>query len=170
MTPVLFLEPKRLYNGLFDGDPHKPAVTWANHELGEVPEGHYTIDFETARQISEGNDLTILCYGTMVWVAEAAVKATGVSADILDLRSLLPLDLDAIVKSVNKTGRCLVLHEATRTSGFGAELIAEIQQHCFYGPRSAPSCASPAGIPLIRMRSNGNISRALNVLPEPLMP
>ena len=130
--PVLFLEPKRLYNGLFDGDPHKPAVTWANHELGEVPEGHYTIDFETARQISEGTDLTILCYGTMVWVAEAAVKATGVSADILDLRSLLPLDLDAIVKSVNKTGRCLVLHEATRTSGFGAELIAEIQQHCFY--------------------------------------
>ena len=130
--PVLFLEPKRLYNGLFDGDPHKPAVTWANHELGEVPEGHYTIDFETARQISEGSDLTILCYGTMVWVAEAAVKATGVSADILDLRSLLPLDLDAIVKSVNKTGRCLVLHEATRTSGFGAELIAEIQQHCFY--------------------------------------
>ncbi len=130
--PVLFLEPKRLYNGLFDGDPHKPAVTWANHELGEVPEGHYTIDFETARQISEGSDLTILCYGTMVWVAEAAMKATGVSADILDLRSLLPLDLDAIVKSVNKTGRCLVLHEATRTSGFGAELIAEIQQHCFY--------------------------------------
>jgi 2-oxoisovalerate dehydrogenase E1 component beta subunit len=130
--PVLFLEPKRLYNGPFDGDPHKPSVSWAKHELGEVPEGHYTIDFEKARLHHEGSDLTILCYGTMVWVAEAAVRDTGVNADILDLRSLLPLDLDAIVKSVNKTGRCLVLHEATRTSGFGAELIAEVQQHCFY--------------------------------------
>ncbi|NNC38441.1 MAG: alpha-ketoacid dehydrogenase subunit beta [Hyphomonadaceae bacterium] len=130
--PVLFLEPKRLYNGPFDGDPHKPAVSWAKHDLGEVPEGHYTIDFEKARLFQEGSDLTILSYGTMVWVAEAAAAATGVSADILDLRSLLPLDLDAIVKSVKKTGRCLVLHEATRTSGFGAELIAEVQEHCFY--------------------------------------
>ncbi len=130
--PVLFLEPKRLYNGPFDGDPHKPAVSWAGHEFGEVPQGHYTIDFEKARIISKGTDLTILCYGTMVWVARAAAKAAGVQADILDLRSLMPLDLDAIVSSVNKTGRCIVLHEATRTSGFGAELIAEIQQHCFY--------------------------------------
>lgn len=130
--PVLFLEPKRLYNGPFDGDPNKPAVSWAGHELGEVPEGHYTVDFEKARVLTQGDDLTILCYGTMVWVAEASAKAAGVNADILDLRSLMPLDLDAIVKSVNKTGRCLVLHEATRTSGFGAELIAEVQQHCFY--------------------------------------
>ena len=130
--PVLFLEPKRLYNGLFDGDHDKPAVSWAGHELGEVPEGHYTVDFESARQIEQGNDLTILAYGTMVWVAQTSAKAAGVDADILDLRSLMPLDLDSIVTSVTKTGRCLVLHEATRTSGFGAELIAEIQQHCFY--------------------------------------
>ncbi|HHL43086.1 MAG TPA: alpha-ketoacid dehydrogenase subunit beta [Hellea balneolensis] len=130
--PVLFLEPKRLYNGPFDGDPHKPAISWAGHELGEVPDGHYTVDFEQARLMREGSELTILCYGTMVWVAMSAVKATGVDADILDLRSLLPLDLESIIKSVNKTGRVLVLHEATRTSGFGAELIAEIQQHCFY--------------------------------------
>lgn len=130
--PVLFLEPKRLYNGPFSGDPHMPARNWSKHELGLVPEGHYTIDFEKARTHREGANLTILCYGTMVWVAEAAVEATGVDAEILDLRSLLPLDLDAIVKSVNKTGRCLILHEATRTSGFGAELIAEVQQHCFY--------------------------------------
>ncbi|MBL4869856.1 MAG: alpha-ketoacid dehydrogenase subunit beta [Robiginitomaculum sp.] len=130
--PVLFLEPKRLYNGLFDGDPNKPAISWAGHELGEVPEGHYTVDFEKARMIEHGDELTIIAYGTMVWVAQAAAKAAGVNADILDLRSLMPLDLDAITKSVKKTGRCLVLHEATRTSGFGAELIAEIQQHCFY--------------------------------------
>ena len=130
--PVVFFEPKRLYNGPFSGDPHSPAKNWGGHELGLVPEGHYTIDFEKARIHRAGNDLTILCYGTMVWVAEAAVEATGIDAEILDLRSLSPLDLDAIVKSVTKTGRCLILHEATRTSGFGAELIAEVQQHCFY--------------------------------------
>ena len=130
--PVLFLEPKRLYNGPFYGDPHTPAVNWSGHELGEVPEGHYRIEFEKARAIADGADLTILTYGTMVWVAEAAVKDLGVSADILDLRSLLPLDLDAITESVKKTGRCVIIHEATRTSGFGAELMSVVQEHCFY--------------------------------------
>jgi len=130
--PVLFLEPKRLYNGPFDGDPHKPAVSWAKHELGEVPEGHYTVPFESARKISSGDDLTILAYGTMVWVAEASAKLMGVEADILDLRSLMPLDTDAIEESVKRTGRCLILHEATRTSGFGAELSAQVAEMCFY--------------------------------------
>jgi len=68
----------------------------------------------------------------MVWVAEAAVAATGIDAEVIDLRSLMPLDLETIVQSVKKTGRVMVLHEATRTSGFGAELMAEIQEHCFY--------------------------------------
>jgi len=130
--PVLFLEPKRLYNGPFYGDPHTPAVSWAGHELGEVPDGHYRVEMETARKLSEGDDLTILAYGTMVWVAQAAAAEMGVSADILDLRSLLPLDLNAISESVKKTGRCLILHEATRTSGFGAELMALVQESCFY--------------------------------------
>ena len=130
--PVVFFEPKRLYNGPFDGDHNKPVDSWAGHELGEVPEGHYTIDFEKARMHAQGSELTILCYGTMVWVAEAAARACGISADIVDLRSLLPLDLDAIVKSVKKTGHCLILHEATRTSGFGAELMAQVQENCFY--------------------------------------
>lgn len=130
--PVLFLEPKRLYNGPFDGDPHKPALNWKKHELGDVPAGHYTVPFEKARHISEGEDVTILAYGTMVWVAEAVVKDLGISADILDLRSLLPLDMNAIEASVKKTGRCVILHEATRTSGFGAELSARVQEACFY--------------------------------------
>jgi 2-oxoisovalerate dehydrogenase E1 component beta subunit len=130
--PVLFLEPKRLYNGPFDGDPHKPALNWKKHELGDVPAGHYTVPFEKARYISEGEDVTILAYGTMVWVAEAVVKDMGISADILDLRSLLPLDMNAIEASVKKTGRCVILHEATRTSGFGAELAARVQEACFY--------------------------------------
>ncbi|NNE57547.1 MAG: alpha-ketoacid dehydrogenase subunit beta [Hellea sp.] len=130
--PVLFLEPKRLYNGPFYGDPHTPAVNWSGHELGEVPEGHYRVEFEQARKISDGDDLTILAYGTMVWVAQSAASEMGVSADILDLRSLLPLDIDAITESVKKTGRCVILHEATKTSGFGAELMAQVQEHCFY--------------------------------------
>ncbi len=130
--PVLFLEPKRLYNGPFDGDPHKPAVSWAKHELGQVPEGHYTVPFEKVRHFSEGDDLTILAYGTMVWVAENAAREAGVKADILDIRSLLPLDIDSISASVKKTGRCLILHEATRTSGFGAELSAQVAEHCFF--------------------------------------
>jgi 2-oxoisovalerate dehydrogenase E1 component beta subunit len=68
----------------------------------------------------------------MVYVAEAAAEETGIDAEIIDLRTLLPLDLDAIVASVKKTGRCVVVHEATLTSGFGAELAALVQQHCFY--------------------------------------
>ncbi len=130
--PVLFLEPKRLYNGPFDGEPHKASVSWAGHALGDVPSGEYRIPLGKARVLREGETLTILAYGTMVWVAQAAVEATGVDAEIIDLRSLLPLDLETIVASVKKTGRAMILHEATRTSGFGAELIAEIQEHCFY--------------------------------------
>jgi len=76
--------------------------------------------------------LTILSYGTMVWVADAAARQAGVSADVLDLRSLLPLDIETIAESVKKTGRCIIVHEATKTSGFGAELMAQVQEHCFY--------------------------------------
>ena len=74
----------------------------------------------------------MLAYGTMVWVAEAAVRETGVDGEIIDLRSLWPLDLDTIVASVKKTGRCVIVHEATRSSGFGAELAALVQEHCFF--------------------------------------
>jgi len=74
----------------------------------------------------------VLTYGTMVHVALAAAEEAGVDAEVIDLRSLLPLDLDTIVDSVKKTGRCVVAHEATRTSGFGAELAALVQEHCFY--------------------------------------
>ena len=76
--------------------------------------------------------MTVLAYGTMVYVAQAAAEETGIDAEIIDLRTLLPLDLDTIVASVKKTGRCVVVHEATLTSGFGAELAALVQEHCFY--------------------------------------
>jgi 2-oxoisovalerate dehydrogenase E1 component beta subunit len=80
----------------------------------------------------EGSELTVLAYGTMVHVALAAVEAQGLDAEVIDLRTLVPLDLPAIARSVEKTGRCLVAHEAPRTSGFGAELVSLVQERCFY--------------------------------------
>ncbi|MBW8636935.1 alpha-ketoacid dehydrogenase subunit beta [Hoeflea sp. WL0058] len=130
--PVVFLEPKRLYNGPFDGHPDRPAQSWAGHPQGDVPEDHYTVPIGKARLVRDGFDATIVTYGTMCFVAEAAVSETGIDAEIIDLRTLLPLDIDTIANSVRKTGRCMILHEATRTSGFGAELSAQIQEECFY--------------------------------------
>ncbi len=130
--PVIFLEPKRIYNGPFDGHHDRPVVPWSRHALGETPDGHYTVSLGEAAVRREGMDVTVLAYGTMVHVAEAAAAETGIDAEIIDLRTLVPLDIDAIERSVRKTGRCVVLHEATRTSGFGAELSAQVQERCFH--------------------------------------
>jgi len=130
--PVIFLEPKRLYNGPFDGHHDRPVTPWSKHSLGEVPEGHFSVPLGKASIRRKGESLTVLAYGTMVYVAEAAANETGIDAEIIDLRTLLPLDLEAIVASVTKTGRCVIVHEATLTSGFGAELAALVQEHCFY--------------------------------------
>jgi len=130
--PVLFLEPKRLYNGPFDGHHERPIVPWSKHPLSEVPDGHYTIPLGSARIHRPGNQLTVITYGTMVHVAAAAADETGIDAEIIDLRTLVPLDLDTIVASVTKTGRCVVAHEATMTSGFGAELCAILQETLFF--------------------------------------
>ncbi|NOG71423.1 alpha-ketoacid dehydrogenase subunit beta [Roseicella sp. DB1501] len=130
--PVIFLEPKRVYNGPFNGHHDQPIVPWARHPLGETPDGHYAIPLGQAAVRREGAAVTVLAYGTMVHVAEAAAEETGVDAEIIDLRSLVPLDVETIVRSVMKTGRCVILHEATRTSGFGAELSAQVQERCFH--------------------------------------
>ncbi|MFL5252573.1 MAG: alpha-ketoacid dehydrogenase subunit beta [Rhodopila sp.] len=130
--PVIFLEPKRLYNGPFNGHPDQPIVPWSRHPLSETPDGHYAIPLGTASVRREGAVVTVIAYGTMVHVAEAAVDEAGIDAEIIDLRTLVPLDTDAIERSVAKTGRCVILHEATRTSGFGAELSAQVQERCFH--------------------------------------
>ena len=130
--PVVFFEPKRIYNGPFDGDPEKPAVSWASHPKGEVPDGYYTVPLAEAEIVQTGEELTIITYGTLVHVAQAAAEAVGVDAEIIDIRSISPLDVDALVTSVNKTGRCIIAHEATRFGGFGAELAARVQKDCFY--------------------------------------
>jgi 2-oxoisovalerate dehydrogenase E1 component beta subunit len=130
--PVIFLEPKRIYNGPFDGHHDRPVLPWSKHPLSEVPDGHYKVPLGEAVVARAGSDLTVLTYGTMVHVALAAAEETGIDAEVIDLRTLMPLDIQAIVKSVEKTGRCLIAHEATLTSGFGAELSALVQEHCFY--------------------------------------
>jgi 2-oxoisovalerate dehydrogenase E1 component beta subunit len=130
--PVVFFEPKRLYNGPFDGEPDKPAVPWSTHAKGDVPADHYTVPIGKAEIVRAGADVTLLVYGTMVHVAEAAVRLAGVDAEIIDLRTLVPLDVDTIRESVCRTGRCVVAHEATRFGGFGAELMATVQEECFW--------------------------------------
>ncbi len=130
--PVVFFEPKRIYNGPFDGDPEKPAVPWTKHPKGEVPERYYTVPLDTAEIVQTGEELTIVTYGTLVHVAQAAARLTGVDAEVVDVRTISPLDADTITESVKKTGRCLVAHEATRFNGYGAELSATIQEECFY--------------------------------------
>src|SRR6201997_2730161 len=130
--PVVFFEPKRIYNGPFDGDPHKPAVPWSAHPRGEVPDGHYAVPIGRAEVVREGSQVTVIAYGTMVHVAEAAVRATGIDAEIIDVRTMSPLDTDTLCTSVCKTGRCVVVHEATGFGGYGGELGAKVQEKGFW--------------------------------------
>jgi 2-oxoisovalerate dehydrogenase E1 component beta subunit len=129
--PIIFFEPKRLYRGAFEGDPeHVPP--WRDQPQAEVPAGYYRTPLAQAAVLRPGADVTVVTWGTMVHVAAAAIQETGVDAELIDVRTLVPLDLATIVASVEKTGRCIVVHEAPRTCGFGAEVVALVQQHCFY--------------------------------------
>jgi len=85
-----------------------------------------------AQIVRPGGEVTLLVYGTMVHVAMAAVNLAGVDAEIIDLRTLSPLDVETIAASVGRTGRCVIAHEATRFGGFGAELMASVQEECFW--------------------------------------
>lgn len=117
--PVLFFEPKRIYRSMKQ----------------EVPEEEYEIPLGQAELAKEGKDLTLIGWGAQnVENLKAAyeLKEQGVDVEVLNLRTLNPLDLDAIVASVEKTGRVVIAHEAPKTQGFGAELSAIIQEHCFY--------------------------------------
>lgn len=130
--PVIFLEPKRIYNGPFDGHHDKPVQPWSKHPASDVPAGHYTVPLGKAAVVREGNDMTVLAYGTMVHVSLAAAEDAGIDAEVIDLRTIVPVDVDTIVASVKKTGRCVIVHEATRTGGFAGELCALVQESCFY--------------------------------------
>jgi pyruvate dehydrogenase E1 component beta subunit len=116
--PVLFLEPKRVYRAA----------------KGEVPEGDFVLPLGQAAVTRAGTQVTLIAWGAMWHEADRAAReaeAEGLDVEVLDLRSLQPLDLDAIVASVTKTGRAVVVHEAPLTCGFGAELVALVQERCF---------------------------------------
>lgn len=130
--PVIFLEPKRLYNGPFNGHHDQPVRNWSGDARAEVPEGHYIVPLGKAAIAREGDAVTVLAYGTMVHVTLTAIEESGIDAELIDLRSIVPLDIETIVDSVRKTGRCVIIHEASRYSGFGAELSALVQERCFY--------------------------------------
>jgi 2-oxoisovalerate dehydrogenase E1 component beta subunit len=130
--PVIFLEPKRIYNGPFSGHHDQPVQPWSKFRESDVPDGHYVVPLGKAAVVREGKDITLVAYGTMVHVAKAAAEESGIDAEVVDIRTIVPLDIDTIAASVKKTGRCLILHEATRTSGFGAEIAAQVQETCFY--------------------------------------
>ncbi|EGX99649.1 2-oxoisovalerate dehydrogenase subunit beta [Nitrospirillum viridazoti Y2] len=134
--PVIFLEPKRIYNGPFDGHHDRALKTWAESPGSDVPEGHYTVPLGKAAVVREGREATVLAYGTMVHVAKSGIEESGVDAELIDLRSIVPLDIDTIVASVRKTGRCIILHEASRFGGFGGELSSLVQERCFYHLKS----------------------------------
>jgi len=111
---------------------------WSIHR--EVPEGDYRVPLGRAQVAREGGDVTLATYGGAVHVALAAAEvlaAEGVSLEVVDLRSLVPLDMATVLASVRKTGRFVALHDATRFCGFGAELAAQVAEACF-GELKAP--------------------------------
>jgi 2-oxoisovalerate dehydrogenase E1 component beta subunit len=130
--PVIFFEPKRLYNGPFDGDPNRPAIGWNSHPKGDVPDGHYRVPIGAAEIVRPGKQITVVTYGTMVHVCIAAAESLGIDAEVIDIRTIVPLDEETITNSVKKTGRCVVAHEATRFAGFGAEILSVVQEECFW--------------------------------------
>ncbi|MCO4760599.1 MAG: alpha-ketoacid dehydrogenase subunit beta [Myxococcales bacterium] len=130
--PVMVLEPKRIYRGPDHGK------NWGSHPKGEVPEAHFTVPIgkaAIARELTgEGTPVTIITYGAMVHTcgkaAEEAAKE-GIDVELVDLRSLQPYDLDAIVASASKTGRVVIANEAPRMCGYAAEMSAVVTEHCF---------------------------------------
>lgn len=113
--PVIFFEPKRIYRAFRE----------------EVPEEPYTVPIGEAKVIEEGSDVTVISWGASVVQCINALDQIEASVELIDLRTLYPLDVEAIRASVSKTGRCVVVHEAPRTAGLGAEIATLVQEHCF---------------------------------------
>jgi pyruvate dehydrogenase E1 component beta subunit len=116
--PVVFLEPKRIYRAV----------------KAEVPDGDYTVPIGTSRVVQQGEDLTLVAWGAMIPACletMEALTAEGVDAELIDVRTLVPFDVETVVESVKKTGRLVVVHEAPKTCGFGAEIVALINEKAF---------------------------------------
>ena len=117
-NPVIFFEPKKIYRA----------------SVGEVPDEDYQLPLGKAEVVREGSDITLLAWGAQMEAIEKAAdlaEKDGISCELIDLRTLLPWDRDSVANSVKKTGRLIINHEAPKTSGFGAEIAASIQETCF---------------------------------------
>ena len=113
--PVIFFEPKRLYRAFRE----------------EVPEDEYLVPIGTARVVRRGDDVTVVSWGAPVIQCMQAIEASAASIELIDLRTISPIDLETIAASVRKTGRCVVVHEAPKTCGLGAEIAASVMERCF---------------------------------------
>ncbi len=117
--PVIFFEPKKVYRA----------------SRGDVPEGEYTVPLGQAAVVREGNACTVISYGAMLHTAVEAAdrlrEEEGLDVDVIDLRTLVPIDVETVVESVEKTGRCVVVVEAPKTCSYASEVVTLVQEHCF---------------------------------------
>ncbi|MHC4901991.1 MAG: alpha-ketoacid dehydrogenase subunit beta, partial [Planctomycetota bacterium] len=113
--PVIFFEPKRIYRAFRE----------------EVPEDEYTIPIGKSRVVAEGDEITMVSWGAPVIQCMNAIEESGRSIELIDLRTISPLDMEPIVASVKKTGRVVIVHEAPKTCGLGAEIASRIMERCF---------------------------------------
>jgi len=131
--PIVFMEPKKIYRAFKQ----------------EVPDEPYAIPLSQASKVREGDDLTLVCWGAMRAVCEQAIDSLEgkYSVDLIDLRTLWPMDIDTYINSIKKTGRVLIVHEAPRTLGFGAELIALANEKAFLSLKAPPIRVTGYDIP-----------------------
>jgi 2-oxoisovalerate dehydrogenase E1 component beta subunit len=151
--PVLFFEPKRIYRAA----------------RGEVPEGDFTVPLGEARLAREGQHVSVVTWGAMVYEAlDAAQKAAaeGVECDVIDLRTLWPLDIESIVKSVKKTGRLVVVHEAPKSCGLGSEIVALVNEKCFLHLEAPPVRVTGFDTPFPYTLENEYLPLSHRILPS----
>ena len=149
--PVMFFEPKRVYRAA----------------RGDVPEEDYEVPLGVARVLKEGDDVTLVAWGAMLHEAQEAAEqaaAEGIACDLLDLRTLLPLDITRLEASVKKTGRLVVVHEAPRTCGFGAELVSLIAERVFYHLEAPPERVTGFDTPFPYTLEDEYLPRAPRIL------
>lgn len=149
--PVMFFEPKRVYRAA----------------KGEVPDGEYLVPLGQAKIVKPGRQVTVLAWGAMLHEALDAVTQAakdGLDAELIDLRTLWPVDIDTLVESVNRTGRLVVVHEAPRTCGFGAELVSLLTERCFTRLEAPPVRVTGYDTPFPYTLENEYLPRAPRIL------
>ncbi len=150
--PVLFFEPKRIYRAA----------------KGEVPEGDYTVPIGKASVVRAGRQVTIVTWGAMLYESLAAADkaaAEGVDCEVIDLRTLWPLDIDTVIASVKKTGRVVVVHEAPRSCGLGAEIVTLINEKAFLHLEAPPKRVTGFDTPFPYTLENEYLPHAHRILP-----